>query len=103
MTKPSDLPEFSSIADAHENVLGASAGYDGDDDETGMPDFTDEPMARDWIEGLSADLPDAPYVAPLVDVIRKVSAMSGVECPELDESEMPRSAVIVEEGFDGDG
>lgn len=101
MTKPSDLPEFSSIADAHESVLGASCGYDvGDDDDT--LDFSDEPTARMWIEGLSSEISGQSYIAPLADIIRRVASLSGIECPELDDSELPRSTIIVEEGFDDD-
>jgi hypothetical protein len=32
-----------------------------------------------------------------------VSALTGVPCPQLDESEGPRDAARMEEGFDGDG
>lgn len=102
----SDLPEFSSIANAHENVVGEVEGYEGDEGETGIR-TSDQPLARHWIDGLpkgwAGTLEGAPYVAPLSEIVRRIGALSGVACPELDATEGPLVHMTVMEGFDGEG
>ena len=107
MSKASDLPGFADVLDAHELVVGSLDEYTGGGDgNTGIAEF-EGPLARDWVEGLSSrwagDLRDAPYVAPLADIVSKVSALSGVEAPDLDRSEGESATVVTAEGFDDDG
>lgn len=104
--KISDLPEFSSVLDAHENVAGVLDDYAGDEEGvSGIAEF-EGPSARDWVEGLSSgwagDLRDAPYIAPLAEIISRVSGLSGEPMPEIDASEGERARVVVAEGFDDD-
>lgn len=104
--KISDLPEFSSVLDAHENVAGVLDNYAGDsEDMSGIAEF-EGPSARDWVEGLSSgwagDLRDAPYIAPLAAVVARISKLSGEPLPEIDPEEGDRARVMVAEGFDDD-
>lgn len=106
-TKISDLPEFSSILDAHENVAGALDDYTGDDEDmSGIAEF-EGPSARNWVDGLSSawagDLRGAPYVAPLAEIVRRIGGLSGVPLPEIDDSESDNASVMMTEGYDGDG
>jgi hypothetical protein len=105
--KVADLPAFAAILDAHRHVLGAADGYEGGDGETGIGDFGDETLARNWIEALptgwDGDAADAPYIAPLAEIVRRISALSGEPCPDLDTTEAVSAAVVVADGFHDDG
>ena len=109
---PSDLPEFGSVAEEHRTVLMGRLGLEEDPERTGIASLDGEVTASDWIRGLAeswngelakADEGTAPHLAPLAEIVRRVSALTGVPCPQLDESEGPRDAARMEEGFDGDG
>ena len=110
--RPGDLPEFGSIAEEHRTVLMGRLGLEDDPEMTGMASLDGEVTASDWIRGLAkswngeldkADESTAPHVVPLAEIVRRVSALTGVPCPEIDESEGPHDAARMEEGFDGDG
>ena len=110
--RPSDLPEFGSVAEEHRTVLMGRLGLEEGSERTGIASLDGEVTASDWIRGLAeswngelakADEGMAPHVAPLAEIVRRVSALTGVPCPQLDGSEGPRDAARMEEGFDGDG
>lgn len=103
MKKPSDLPEFSTILDAHEHVWAAAESYEVEDGDTLRPDG---PLARDWVAALSfqwdGDPYEAPHVAPLAEIVRRLSGLSGVACPDLDLSEREHDRVTRIGGIDDD-
>ena len=106
MRKVSDLPDFSSILDAHHTVLGAETDYDEDEDQGAWDEETPQPVARQWLEALPAHWPDgpanAPFVVPLRDIVTKIAALSGETVPELDEAEGLFDTVAVGSYSDAD-
>lgn len=44
MRKVSELPEFSSVLDAHHTVLGAELDYDEDEDQGAWDEETPQPL-----------------------------------------------------------
>lgn len=99
----SDLPEFSSILDAHQYVQHSSSPQEQEEDAAEAMG----PFARDYIEGLptrfAGDASEAFYVAPLADVVKRISALTGIEVPEIDEAETAFSSVVMAGGIDDDG
>lgn len=91
--KTSELPSFFDVVDGHKLVR--------------RGDFSDVPSARDWVDSLqtrwAGDSMEAGYVAPLIEIIGRVAAITGVEAPQLDPSELDQATVQITEGFDGNG
>lgn len=105
--RTSDLPEFSSILDDHRFAALGELSEEDVAEQSGAAkrDPDDEPVARDWIDGLvkgwDPGLEQEP-LDPLAELVRRVSALSGVPCPALDESEADRATVRLEEGLSDD-
>ena len=112
MSRPSDLPEFAAVLDAHAVALARRLGEEDDVAEaSGVASLDGEPLARHWLEGLAmlwkgnlAKAPPdiAPHLAPLGEVVRRVSALTGVPLPDLDE-EGGHDVARLEGGVDDDG
>lgn len=106
MRKVSELPEFSSVLDAHHTVLGAELDYDEDEDQGAWDEETPQPPARQWIEALPTHWPegpaDAPFVVPLRDLVTKIAALTGASLPVLDEGEGQFDTVAVGSYSDAD-
>jgi hypothetical protein len=54
MSRPSDLPEFAAVLDAHAVALARRLGEEDDVAEaSGVASLDGEPLARHWLEGLA--------------------------------------------------
>lgn len=104
MRKVSDLPEFSAVLDAHEIVLGVELDNGGDDGETTGPLELDEPVARQWLSALPGawgNKPEEePFITPLAELVRRISVLSGIACPDLDQTEGALATAVQAGGFD---
>lgn len=98
MRKVSELPDFSSVLDAHLTVLGADLDYE-DEDQGAWDQETPQPIARQWMEALPTHWPDGPtetpFVVPLRDLVTKIATLSGETVPALDEAEGKFDTVAV--------
>lgn len=104
MRKVSDLPEFSAVLDAHAVVLGSELEDGGDDGMTTGIFELDEPVARQWLSALPGawgnDPEDEPFISPLAELVQRISVLSGIACPELDQTEGALATAVEAGGFD---
>lgn len=95
----------------HDAVLRALSVDLGDDDAAevgltgiGAMDLMD--MGLEWMRDINTrwvgDARQAQHVAPLAEIVKRVASISGVPCPDLDESEDPQAKVEFSGGMRND-